>query len=269
MRRRSLSAAVRWRVEAVKSHYLCNKSKPAAVNFFSKLKGKGRPQNPHRFIPFWVEGFECTGTVLHAPIPGAPRQVLDDVALQCAQVLAAGVESEDEEVKHYASLREAKDSNPLFREVLDTYNCSEDTLLRAMHRAMPALGRRKQEVKWRFTDVERMTRVACAAALLRLIAVCPLALLTFIFVDEASLYRCAVAGKMVWCSKFGDHPLRLTERCSNKSKDHVKFYLALSPVLGAFGPYYTTGTTGQEQWFTVCGQTQWAASPAPNSALST
>jgi hypothetical protein len=183
--------------------------------------------------------------------------------------MAAGVESEDGEVHHFGSLAAAKHANPYFYDVLHKYDCSEDTLLRAMHRVMPELTKRREEVKWRFTDVEKMTRVACAKALLRLLLVFPLLMLTMIFVDEASLYRCAVAGKMVWCSRFGDHPIKYTDRCGTKSKDHVKFYLGLSPLLGVFGPYYTTGTTGQEREFTVCGQTLWAASPAPNSALST
>ena len=86
MQRKGLAAPLYWPVQAVKSHFLGNEQPGAAVRNFSKLKGVGRPPNPHRFIKFWANRFVTTRSVQKALIPGRNRKFPHEVARGCAQV---------------------------------------------------------------------------------------------------------------------------------------------------------------------------------------
>ena len=85
----------------------------------SKVKGVGRPHNPHRYIKLWANRFVTTRSLQNALIPGATASSRMRWHGGARKWLSADVELEDGEVKHFWPLAVAKHNTPIFYEAMD------------------------------------------------------------------------------------------------------------------------------------------------------
>lgn len=245
---------IRWL--AIVCYYWAHRNITLAVRIFTAAAtGCWTPANPIEFIRFWVQNLQSRFTLADAPRTGRRCKVPVELALECADVLKAGVRDGDDMHHHFHTLDEAINTDPIFMFTMIECDVNRETLLRAMHNADPDLTLRHQETKWMFTQEERLLRVYYADVMRKIDRDDPLFKYTIIFFDEASIYVSCQNGRLVWCSKHGDRPLHLTRHAGNKYKNKMKFYIGVNSLLGPLGPYFTTGTTGLGQQFTVRGQT--------------
>lgn len=224
-----------------------------------------QPPLTARLVKKWASRFTKTGTLEDAPRSGRPEKVPHERVLECGKVLRDGV-MVDGEVHHYwHDIDEAADADPIFDETCHQYTTTRKGLMAMIRRADPLLDRRREEVKWGFTPHERALRVAIAEGHLAAAAKWEGYAQTLVLLDEASLHVCEQTGSYVWCTKHCDRPVKLVPHVGNTFKQKVKWYLAVNARLGAFGPYFTTGTTGLPPQFTVRWGCPWVGSPAAYS----
>lgn len=258
---------------AVICYYWMHTNLPAAAKMLEALvafvPGVTLPANPEHFINLWATRFNATNALHDIPCTGRPRKVPHAEALRLATILKEGVSDAGEIHHHYHSWKEAIDTEPDFAKAMKEYDCSAETLLQAMRDADPNLAWRPQENKWIFSHGELSLRVHVAARMDAINARDPLYKYTIVFLDEASLYLTSDGKQYVWCSKHGDRPLHLTRHTGSKYKKKMKFYIGVNAELGVFGPYFTTGTTGLEQEFTVSARNPVAASPCAYTSCCT
>ena len=228
-----------------------------AVKELEKLDMEDKPTALRQLVQMWPKRFEETGSVFDAPHTGRIPKVPYDVVLECARAFGKGeVVEEGRRTRHYKTYDEAREINPLFNVVIEKYDIEPDTLLRAMERVEPELTKRREEVKPHFNEVEEHMRQKLAAYHLEGYKKDKNYFMTWIHVDEASVYLCQLTHRLVWCFKRDERPIAFSDELRTKCKDHVKWYIAVSPLLGVFGPYFTTGTTGQERYWPVSEQTR-------------
>jgi hypothetical protein len=216
------------------------------------------PARLHEYCEKWGKRMLATGSVDDAPRAGRPRAVPKDRVLACAALLKGGLSDGLGHQRHFTSYSEARLAYPLFNNTCAEYGVTEDTLLQAMLRADADLCRRTEEYKWSFTPEELTLRKEIAKSSLDKLhsfgvmypGRCLLDAL--VFLDEASVWVGQHdTSPFVWCSKADDRPLLLTTHAGHKFKQHAKWYLAVNPLFGVLGPYFTTGTTGEPARYMV------------------
>ena len=253
---------------AVKMFFWFKGVKTEAVRGLRRLKEEDTPTNLGDLVDTWSQRFIAEGSVRDHPHPGRHGKVPMAVAHQCAHVLAAGVEEKDGEVRHYGSYKTACEVNPLFELVMAEYGVGEQALMNAMKAAEPDLGRKKEQLRAGFSELNKKTRQSIAVKHDEKYEANPNYYFTWIHVDEASAYLSAIDARTVWCLKHADVPVVHSRKLADKCKDHCKWYIAVSPLLGVFGPLFTTGTTGQPHIFPVGGQNPGGGTQVPNTSLN-
>lgn len=269
----AVSLPPKWRMRLVRAYYLCNKRVGEAITRLRRLwPDADVPQraNLRALIRHWVDSFETRYSLEDAPRSGRPPKVPREQVLECSRRFKAGVIVDGELHHYYSSWAEALETDGYFAAVADMYCIRPKTLWGNMRHMDSDLGKLKEESKWPFSDAERCLRRRLAALHVAVSQHRPMELVTWIFLDEASLYVNRAAGRTVWVSKGAEHPMLLTEEWRHSKKKKLKWYFAVNALLGLVGVYFTTGTTGDEHLFTVRGALQTvAATLQPCSALNT
>lgn len=246
-----LEGPARWypRMLAVKKFYLCNEDAKGAAR---KLRGEfGLMAWREKNVRHWVQAFEETGQLQDKPRSGRKRKVPIERVMQCAKVLREGVLEDGETHHHWHTMDEAAEADPLFKTTCIEYGVKLKNLKDMCMEADPELAYRRESTKWDFSADECASRMTCAKELLDKFTKNNNFPATIFFLDEASVHLCDQTGRLVYCSKHGDRPLRLVSHVGNKFKQKCKWYIAVNARLGVFGPYFTTGTTGLPQQFMV------------------
>jgi len=238
---------------AIKFFYESGSNARAAAAKMRATHRKGMRDWRARHILHWVDRLESAYTLTDAPRVGRPTTLPPETLQGLANILAAGVT--DDEGKHhgYHSFDEACAVDPIFDFEIDGYNFTQPkklldraSLLRMLQHFDPHLCKKKELVKWQFTDDDKKDRVSCAYIMLDFLSRNPNFPDLLCFLDEASVWLNEQTGTRVWCHRHSPTPIHPVPHHSLTNKKHALWYIAVNSMLGVFGPYFTSGTTEQQ-----------------------
>jgi transposase len=256
------------RVAAVASYYQAGKvyKKAKALLLLAWLVQWGPPPaTPDDLIRRTVQKFEATGSVADKPRSGRPRKFSDAKARAAAKLFKQGYEvcrvyqrgrPPLRERRYYTSIKDALDREPRLEQIRDEAGISAKALLRRMREADDSLIRRRLDIKGPLSLPARLERQRQArlwlaayenggrAAWLR----------RLVFLDEATIYiaDAAKAKTNVWCDAYDDNAcgVAVLNDLGSDNTMKLRFYIAISAVLGPLMIYFTTGTTDLHRLYT-------------------
>lgn len=208
MCRRSARAAERgprWllRMLAVKKFFWCHGDAVAAARMLHAEDTSAAAWHAGD-VQRWAERFQETGTLEDAPRSGRPSVVPRQEVLECAEVMRAGVVDDGGVHHHWRNIDDDAGADSIFDMVCNSYGVTRKQLFAAMREYDQELHRRRQEVKWLFSPIERRVRKYLATWNLEQQELCPAFKDTIVFLDEASAHLNDQTGAFVWCGKHGD-----------------------------------------------------------------
>lgn len=241
--------------------YLARMSMPAAVYLFTVLMGQEHGVSCVReFIERTVDGFLKTGSA-HANYKGREPKLPDDVARQCVIELLSGywvIRRGEEAVpggrqrvepvqRYYTSIADAARRSSLIRSVLEEYEITQGTLLRALQRVAPGLRKRHLNPKKCLSRMNRDERVEFCEKLLQMRRPSLMRFLARCFWIDAKTFYIEPSGRMVYAPE--DANLTVEDARMPTTRREVKkvhYYAVVNALLGPVYIEYCTGTTAHE-----------------------
>lgn len=194
------------RVTAVQCYWRCDGNLPKAIALFKAQWNKQYDADSEfyirevrKFITYNVAKLEKRFTLLDIQEGGRPTTVPNEVALECAELLAAGYFQERyaqqgaERIRYlehcwFTSMRDAVMSTARLQQVLEQYDVTTDHLLRRMHQVDKKLVYGPVQMKGVMPEHAKKKRVFYSVDLLSKLQANPDNLLDVFFMDECRIW---------------------------------------------------------------------------------
>lgn len=223
----------------------------AALESVWEPKGDAVPPHTVEYAAEWEKHLLATGNCADSARSGRPPKVSHEEASAAAELLIDGVTTRvilpDGQIivtrTGYTSFAEARCEVPYLQQLMDTRNCTADTLLHAMRKARPDLVYALQRVKMGLSLSNIADRQAKAA---KLAEKPPEFWSRVVFVDETKMH---VLGDSptdvhIWRSKLAtDKASVLHVGGWGQTPVAIHVYAAVNAQLGFVAYQFTTGTT--------------------------
>lgn len=196
----------RSRLKAVECYWRCGENMPSAIALFEAEWNKLHDptsefyvKEVRKFINYNVAKLEERFTLLDIQAGGRATTVPDEVALECAGLLAAGYYQERHAQKGtetityfehcwYTSMRDAVMNTGRLQQVLEQYDVTADHLLRRMHEVDKQLAYGPLQMKGVMPEHAKKQRVFYSLDLLAKLQANPDYLLDVFFMDECRIW---------------------------------------------------------------------------------
>lgn len=221
----------------------------AAVQAFKQMQPdavEGMPR-PATNMKRWAEQWDDRDSYADMPRSGRPRKITDESTLRacCAALKRArrigGV------WRHYATIEEAAEYEPVLQRTKAQYNVSWQHLLRALYRFDPTITRGKEKQRPFLKEHHREQRITIAKRLRRQ----PLKYFKRVFYLDAKHLYVVPPLDTVYCDAAEVNALFVEDP---KAKHHpicLHYYAMVNWFTGAVSLIWVSGTTGKKLQYVV------------------
>lgn len=216
----------------------------AAALFTSTLRGAKLelPRDPKSYVAKWGPRLGDDGWMQGRASQSGRKRALTEAQIECCHAVASEW-WEDGRPRPYASMDELA-ANPVVARELAAAGCTPATLFRGMKQMYPHFGWRLVAVKDYLTADHKQERVAACKEMAKLTS---RELDLVVWIDAKSLIL-VVRPQHAWIdTDYRDYEQRARPPQQGSKIINLKYYIAVSPLLGPFWLRFTTGTTGM-QW---------------------
>lgn len=217
--------------------------KQAAVRTFINLleaAGLDLPPGPSSYVALWGPRMLADGSVAgRASKSGRKRKLTNEQVAACHEEASRWFEHGAP--GPYGSATQFCTTNAVGQRVIADAGCEPATLFREMKKMYPGFGYKQVAVKDILTPNHKSERVAACEGMRGLTAP---ELHRVVWLDAKSMIL-VVAKRRAWVDAFvRDYEERMRPPQQGSQIINLKYYIAVSPLLGPFWLRFITGTTG-------------------------